>query len=187
MKPHKFLATITMALMSFAAQANIYTYQGNAFFVNDFGTTPIVATFDFDFAHSSQSANDIYEFKRWDVQSGSIHISSANGDRLRSRFSFDASRNITGWYFSASSEVNDAYFWNIQSISTDYSDQAPNVAQDIVSIVDWFNPLRSAANYDYQGTWTHLPTVPEPSSLLLLAAGGIACAGMRRRDKRNAA
>lgn len=184
MKPTKLVIAAALAAMSCAAQANIYTYTGNAFDFDTIGTTPISATFEFDFANSPMAKYDRYEFKSWDVHSGFIHLSSANGDALQNRFSFDNSGNITGWFFNAGKQSGNYADGNIQSLSADYSFFAPNTASDIVLIG---NPLHSASIFGNQGTWTHSSEVPEPMSMLLLAAGGMAWTSTRRRDKRKAA
>lgn len=184
MQARTFLAAAALGFLSFAAQADVYTYTGKAFDFDSIGTTPIVATFEFDLANSPMAAYDTYDFKSWDVRSGFVHLSSANGDVLMNRFSFDASRNITGWFFNAGKQSGNYAEGNIQSLSGDYLFFAPNMAHDIVLVGD---PLQSASVYDNQGTWTRMAYVPEPTSLLLLAAGGIAGAAMRSRKKSKAA
>ena len=184
MKVLQCLAAATLAIASCAAQAEVYVYHGNAFEFDSIGTSPVVATFDFDFAHSDMAQYDTYAFKSWDVRAGSIHLSSANGDLLSNRFSFDGSRNVTGWFFNAGKPSEDYADGNIQSISENYSFFAPNIAHDIVLAGD---PLQSASIYGNQGTWTTVSPVPEPDIAVLVAAGGITCALLRRRQKRAAA
>jgi hypothetical protein len=184
MKTSKIVIAAALAAISFAAKANVYTYTGNAFDFDTIGTTPIIATFEFDFANSSMASYDWYEFKSWDVRSGYIHLSSANGDSQMNRFSFDGSGNITGWFFNVGKQSGDYADGNIQSLSDNYLFFAPNVAHDIVLIG---NPVQSASIYGNQGTWTHTSDVPEPMSISLLAVGGMAWIAARRRDKRKAA
>lgn len=184
MKAVRFLAAAVFCTSPFAAQATVYSYTGNTFTFDTINSTPshVVATFDFDFANSTfASLFNTYLFKSWDVRAGSVHFSSANGDVLANRFSFDSNMNITGWYFSAYPVSWDRAVGNVQSLSANYSAFAPNLpANDLA----WAG-TETADIHDSQGTWSVSNEVPEPASLLLLGVGGMAYASLLRRQRRN--
>lgn len=186
MKLRQFLVAAALGMASLTAQATVYTYTGNFFDLNTIDATPsrIVATFEFDFENSPFAKKfQTYAFKSWDVQAGSVHLSSANGNVLLNRFSFDSAMNITGWFFSAIDDFDDENE-TIQSLSENYSIFAPNAAGDTVMVWD---SLREASIYNNQGSWTvSEAAVPEPVSLFLLGIGAAAYAGARRQ-KRTAA
>jgi len=181
MKIRQLFCAVALGMMSFAAQATVYTYTGNTFDFDSINTTPshITAQFDFDFENSPLASAGMYSFRSWDIQAGTIHLSSANDDTMLGFFSFDAAMNISGWYFSGTDIVTDD---SIQSLSANYSFFSPNQASDIALAQ---NPLRAASVYDNQGSWTvsAAADVPEPASMLLLGIGAAACAGATRRKR----
>jgi len=181
MKVRQLFCAVALGFMSFAAQATVYTYTGNTFDFDTINTTPshVTAQFDFDFANSPLASAGLYSFNSWDIQAGSIHLSSANGDDMLGFFSFDTAMHVTGWYFNGTDAVTDD---SIQSLSANYSFFSPNQASDIALAQ---NPLRAASVYDNQGTWAAAAAadVPEPASMLLLGIGAAACAGATRRKR----
>lgn len=181
MKIRQLSCVAALGMMSFAAQATVYTYTGNTFDFDTINATPshITATFDFDFANSPLASFDLYNFYSWDIQAGAVSLSSANNDTVLGFFSFDAAMNITGWYFNGTDAVSGD---SAQSLSADYSFFTPNQASDIVLAQD---PLRAASVYGNQGRWTAAAAadVPEPAGMLLLGIGAAACAGARRRAR----
>ncbi|GGY38099.1 PEP-CTERM sorting domain-containing protein [Pseudoduganella albidiflava] len=184
MKLHQFALAAALAVATLgSAQAGIYTYTGNLATHDYIGDAPsrIVAHFEFDFENSPGAEYHMYEFKSWDVSYGSIHLSSAAGNGLMNSFTFDAAMNITGWFFNASDTAEPwLYNENLQSLSENFLGHAPNEASDIALLQ---NPLRSAAVYGNQGTWTLAPAVPEPATYLMLGAG-LAAVGFASRKRR---
>ncbi|WBS05607.1 PEP-CTERM sorting domain-containing protein [Pseudoduganella sp. SL102] len=188
MKLHQFALAAALAVAALgSAQAGIYTYTGNFATHDTIGDAPtrIIAHFEFDFENSPSAEYNAYEFKSWDVSYGSIHLSSAAGNGLMNRFTFDTAMNITGWFFNASDTAEPwNYNANIQSLSDNFIFYAPNEAHDIALLE---NPLRSAAVYGNQGTWTLAPAVPEPATYLMLGAGLAAVGFASRKRRRQAA
>lgn len=166
------VSAVALALVSVcSAQAAVYTYTGNLATFDTINSEPtrVIAHFEFDFDNWWSGAGNIYVFKSWDVNYGGIKLSSAAGNGLSNRFTFDADKNVTGWFFNASdTPAYEPAKQSIQSISENFLFFSPNEAYDIVVIRD---PLEVASVHEAPGTWSIAPSVPEPATYLMLGLG----------------
>lgn len=181
MKIRSAVSAVALALVSIcSAQAAVYTYTGNLSTFDSISSEParIVAHFEFDFENSPDAGYHVYAFKSWDVSYADIKLSSAAGHVLQNHFTFDAAKNVTGWFFDATSDV-DTRALAIQSLSKDFLFYAPNEATDI-SVIQ--NPLAAAYVFGAQGNWSIASSVPEPATYLMLGLG-LAAVGFASRKR----
>ncbi|AVR97847.1 PEP-CTERM sorting domain-containing protein [Pseudoduganella armeniaca] len=182
MKLRSAVSAVTLALVTVcSAQAAVYTYTGNLATFDTINSEPsrIIAHFEFDFENSTMAQYDTYAFKSWDVSYGGMKFSSAAGNALFNRFTFDAGKNVTGWYFDAFDVEYPDHTQNVQSISENFIFFGPNEAHDIAIVK---NPLETASVYGNSGTWSIAPSVPEPATYLMLGLG-LAAVGFASRKR----
>lgn len=181
MKIRSAVSAVALALVSIcSAQAAVYTYTGNLSTFDSISSEParIVAHFEFDFENSPDAGNYVYTFKSWDVSYAGIKLGSAAGSVLQNHFTFDAEKNVTGWFFDATTD-SETRALAIQSLSKDFLFFAPNDASDITIIQD---PLQAAFVIGAQGTWSIAPSVPEPATYMMLGLG-LAAVGFASRKR----